>query len=187
MNLDKSKTLQCLVNAYAGECQAYRRYMIFAKAAQKEDLGYISKIFIETAENEAEHAKLFYKYVPNSKYLINGSYPFFRGTACENLVSSAQGEREEWEIIYKDGAQIAKEEGFKEIEQLFNNILQIEKRHAHRFEMLAQELKSETLYKKEETSQWICTKCGYTHIGKEAPCRCPVCNHPQGYFQPYIA
>ena len=185
MNLEKSKTLQCVINAFAGESQANRRYLLFAKAAKKEELGYISKIFTEIAENEAEHAKLFYKHIPNAEYAVNGKYPFHTGNTYENLISASKGEREEWEIVYKDGMLTAKEEGFKEIEKLFNNIISIEKRHAHKFETIAQELKSETLYKKEENSQWICTKCGYTHIGKEAPCKCPVCDHPQGYFQPY--
>ena len=102
------------------------------------------------------------------------------------LKAAVSGEREEWEILYKNSAQVAKEDGFDDISRLFSNILEIEKRHAHRFELLAEELKAEILFKKEETTQWVCRKCGHIHIGKEAPCKCPVCEHPQGYFQVFI-
>ena len=98
-------------------------------------------------------------------------------------MSSASGEREEWEIIYKNSSQIAKEEGFLEISSLFANIVEIEKRHSYRFEMLAEAVKSGMVFKRNETSQWVCRKCGHTSIGKEAPCVCPVCMHPQGYFE----
>ena len=99
------------------------------------------------------------------------------------MKAAASGEREEWEILYKNSAQVAKDDGFDDISRLFNNILEIEKHHAHRFELLAEELKSGTFFKKEEVSQWICRKCGHISIGKEAPCQCPVCEHPQAYFQ----
>ena len=183
MNLDNSKTLHCLVNAFAGESQARNRYSFYAKVAKKEGYEQISAIFLETAENEYEHAKLFYKHIPNAHHTVNASYPFFWGDTYKNLIHAAEGEREEWEILYKDSAQIAKDEGFKEISTLFSNIVEIEKRHSNRFSRLAENLKEERLYKREENSQWICRKCGHVHIGKEAPCQCPVCSHPQGYFQ----
>ena len=187
MNLDKSKTLQNLVNAFAGESQARNRYTFFAKVAKKEGYEQISAVFLETAGNEEEHAKLFYKHIPNSKHLgVTGSYPFFYGNTFENLLSAAEGEREEWEILYKESALTAKDEGFNEIAQLFSNIVEIEKRHAHRFEVLSGIIKEEAVFKKNEVTQWVCRKCGYTRIGKEAPCKCPVCEHPQGYFQLYI-
>lgn len=184
MNLEKTKTLQCLVNAFAGESQARNRYTFFAKMAKQDGYESISNIFLATANNEQEHAKLFYKHIPNAEhYAVTGSYPFFFGTTYENLISAANGEKEEWESLYKDASIIAKDEGFDEISRLFANILEIEKRHSHRFETLALNLKESNLYKKEEIVQWICTKCGHTHIGKEAPCKCPVCRHPQGYFE----
>lgn len=184
MNLEKSKTLQSLVNAFAGESQARNRYTFFSKVAKQEGYEKIAQVFLDTAENEREHAKLFYKHIPNTEHLsVTGSYPFFFGTTYENLISAFKGEREEWETLYKDSAQIAKEEGFDEISRLFSNILEIEKRHSHRFGMLAEELRTGSLFKKEEVVQWICRKCGHTHIGKEAPCKCPVCDHPQGYFE----
>ena len=184
MKLENSETLQNLVNAFAGESQARNRYTFYSKVAKQEGYEQISQIFLDTASNEQEHAKLFYKHIPNAEHLtVSGSYPFFFGNTEENLQAAASGEREEWEFLYKKSAQTAKEEGFDEISMLFSNIVEIEKRHAHRFEVLAQTLKSNELFKKEEITQWICRKCGHTHIGKEAPCTCPVCEHPQGYFE----
>ena len=185
MNLEKSETLQCLINAFAGESQARNKYTIYSKVAKKEGYSLISEVFLETAENEREHAKLFYKEIPNGFYSPNAVYPFFTGTTYENLISSSSAERDEWENIYKFGSQTAKKEGFDDISRLFNNIAEIEKRHSHRFLVLSEELKNETLYKKPEITQWICTVCGHTHIGKEAPCKCPVCSHEQEHFKLY--
>ena len=185
MNILKSETLQCLINAFAGESQARNKYIIYAKKAKKEGQNLVSEVFLETACNEEEHAKLFYKEIPNGFYAPNASYPFFAGTTYENLMSASAAERDEWENIYKNGSQTAKREGFNEISRLFNNISEIEKRHSHRFSVLAEELKNETLYKKTEMSQWICLKCGHTHIGKEPPCVCPVCGHEQNYFKQF--
>ncbi len=185
MKLENSETLKCLINAFAGESQARNRYTFYAKAAKKEGYEQISAIFSDTADNEQEHAKLFYMHIPNKHHTVNAAYPFFFGRTYENLISASEGEREEWEIIYKDSAQTAKEEGFDDISLLFTHIIEIEKHHSHRFKILAEELKEERLFKKTEVAQWICRKCGYTHIGKEAPCKCPVCAHPQGYFQSF--
>lgn len=183
MNFDNSETLKCLVNAFAGESQARNRYTMFAKVAKEEGYEQISEIFLKTAENEKEHAKLFYRHIPNNHHVVNASYPFFYENTYKNLLSAASGEREEWEIIYKNSSQIAKEEGFTDISKLFTNIVEIEKRHSHRFELLAEELKQESLFCKKETAQWVCRKCGHTAISKDAPCFCPVCAHPQGYFE----
>ena len=187
MNLKGTKTETNLKNAFAGESQAYNRYTFFAKVAKSEGYEQISQIFADTASNEEEHAILFYKHIPNNVHLtVTGAYPFFFGDTYQNLRSAASGEREEWEIVYKNAAQVAKEDGFDDISRLFANIVEIEKRHSHRFELLAEALKSGAIFKKEEVTQWICRKCGHTHIGKEAPCECPVCGHPQSYFQIYI-
>ena len=183
MKFEKSETLQCLINAFAGESQARNKYTFYAKIAKKEDYQLISEVFLETAENEKEHAKLFYKEIPNGFYTPNAIYPFFTGNTYDNLISACKAERDEWENIYTHGSQTAKAEGFDDISRLFHNIGEIEKRHSHRFSILAEELNNETLYKKEEITQWICTECGHTHIGKEAPCRCPVCDHEQKYFK----
>lgn len=187
MNLEHSKTLQCLVNAFAGESQARNRYTFYANIAKKEGYKYISDVFLETAENEKMHAKMFYSHIPNAEsYTVTGAYPFFLGNTYENLKSAASGEREEWEVLYKDFSQVAKEEGFDDISKLFANIVTIEKHHAHRYEILAEELKNGTLYKKDENTQWVCLKCGFKMISKEAPCVCPVCNHSQNYFKIFV-
>lgn len=183
MKFEKSETLQCLINAFAGESQARNKYTFYAKIAEKEGYHLVSDIFIETAENEKEHAKLFYKEIPNGLYSPNAIYPFFIGSTYDNLVSASSAERDEWENIYKYASQTAKSEGFDDISRLFHNIGEIEKRHSYRYKMLAEEIENNTLYKKQETCQWICTKCGHTYIGKEAPCKCPVCAHEQSYFK----
>ena len=186
MTFEKTETMQCLINAFAGESISRNKYIIYSKIAKKEGYNLVSEVFLETAENEREHAKLFYSHIPNGFYKPNGTYSFFKGNTCENLISSSEAEKDEWENVYKQGSQTAKQEGFDEISRLFYNIGEIEKRHSHRFSVLAEELKNETLYKKTETTQWICTKCGHTHIGKEAPCFCPVCMHEQEYFKLFI-
>jgi len=184
MKLEQSETLQCLINAFAGESQARNRYTIYAKIAKKEGFEKISQTFLETAENEREHAKLFYKHIPNAEHWrVTGEYPFFLGNTHENLLAASNGEREEWEYVYKHGARIAKEEGFEEISKLFSGILEIEKRHSYRFEVLANEIKNESLFRKTEQTQWRCLKCGHVQISQCAPNKCPVCDHPQGYFE----
>ena len=187
MKIEESETLQHLINAFAGESQARNRYTFYAKQAKKEGFEKISEIFLDTAENEKQHAKLFYKHIPLSKHWnVNASYPFFLGDTLGNLKAAADGEREEWEIVYKQSAEIAKEEGFDEISELFYGILEIEKHHSHRFEVLAEELKNNTLFYKEEQTQWNCRKCGHIQISKCAPQICPVCKHPQGYFEIFV-
>ena len=186
MNIENTKTLKCLVNAFAGESQARNRYTFFSKIAKEEGYEKISEIFYMTSENEKEHAKLFYKHIPNNHYLVEANYPFFWGNTYENLISSFEGERDEWEIIYKSSAEIAKEEGFEEISYLFKNILEIEKRHSHRFMELAKKLNNDEIFKKKELTQWLCRKCGHTQISQDAPCICPVCKHPQGYFEIFV-
>lgn len=184
MKFEESETLQCLVNAFAGESQARNRYTIYAKIAKKEGLEQISQIFLDTAENEREHAKLFYKHIPSAHHWkVNAEYPFFLGTTKENLFAAAEGEKEEWEYVYKYGARIAKEEGYDEISKLFSGILEIEKRHSYRFEQLAELLKLDKLFYKDENTQWLCRKCGHVQISQCAPLKCPVCEHEKGYFE----
>ena len=187
MKLEQSETLQNLINAFAGESQARNRYTFFAKQAKKEGYEQISQVFLDTAENEKEHAKLFYKHIPPSEHWkVTTDYPFFLGNTFDNLISATNGEREEWEFIYKRGAEAAKEERFDEISELFSNILEIEKHHSHRFETLAYNLKLNSLYQKQEQTQWVCRKCGHIQISKCAPKFCPTCKHPQGYFEIFL-
>jgi len=184
MNIENSQTKYNLINAFAGESQAVMRYLIYAKQAKKEGYEKISAVFEETAGNEREHAKLFLKLIPQAEKLrVNADYPFIFGDTKQNLKSASQAEYEECEKIYANAANIAKEEGFMEVHQLFSNIVQIEKRHAYRYEILLENLTNGTLFKKEEQTQWICRKCGNCLISKQAPEKCPVCSHPQGYYE----
>ena len=187
MKLENSETLKNLINAFAGESQARNRYTFYAKKAREEGYEQISAIFMDTAENEREHAKLFYKHIPNAEHWqVTGEYPFFYGCTLENLIAAAKGEREEWETLYKLGAETAKAEGFDDIAKLFEGILGVEKHHSHRYELLAEQLKNETIFSKEEQTQWVCRKCGHIQISKCAPNKCPVCEHPQGYFEVFV-
>lgn len=183
MKFEESETLQCLINAFAGESQARNRYTFYAKQAKKEGYEKIAQVFLDTAENEKQHAKLFYKHIPNNHWHVSASYPFSLGNTLENLIESANAEREEWENVYKYGAEVAKADGFDEISELFLGVLEIEKRHSHRFNQLAEELQYGSFFKKQEQTQWLCRKCGHVKIQQEAPCICPVCEHPQGYFE----
>lgn len=187
MKIEESETLQNLVNAFAGESQARNRYTIYAKIAKKEGYEHIAQVFLDTAENEREHAKLFYKHIPNSgHWKVEAEYPFFQGKTVDNLFAAANGEREEWEYVYKHATRIAKEEGFDKISDLFAGILEIEKRHAYRFEVLGTQLKNNTFFTKSENTQWLCRKCGHVQISNCAPKICPVCKHEQGYFEMFI-
>ncbi len=179
-----TQTEKNLLAAFAGESQARNKYTYFASKAKKEGYEQISALFLKTAENEKEHAKLFLKQLSGSEHLrVNAEYPFVLGDTSENLKSASQAEYEECETIYANAANIAKEEGFTEIHRLFSGILQIEKRHAYRFETILDNLSKGTVFKKEEQTQWICRKCGNCLISKQAPEKCPVCSHPQGYYE----
>jgi rubrerythrin len=176
---------QLLVNAFAGESQSRNRYTMFASVAKKEGLDVISQVFLETAENEFEHAKLFYKHIRNGHHNVESKYPFFMGSTLENLKSAMDGEHEEWETIYRNAADTAIYEGYNEVADTFLHILEVEKHHEHRFIELYDNLREETLFKKDHQAQWICTNCGYVIINSEAPHKCPCCNHEQGYFKLY--
>ena len=181
--LEKSKTLQNVINAFAGESQARNKYTMYSKIAKKEGFEQIAAIFLETAENEREHAKLFYEYIPNGKHQVDALYPFFKGTTEENLENAANGEHEEWEILYLNGEETAKKEGFEEIADTFHYIRTIEMHHEKRYKKLLEELKNKTLFNKDKEVEWLCRKCGFIHKSNSAPEKCPNCHHPQGYFQ----
>ncbi len=182
--LKGSRTEQILINAFAGEAQARNRYTYFSKVAKKEGYEQISAIFLATAENELEHAKLFYKHVGNNPNAhVDGFYPFELGTTEENLQSAIDGEEEEFSVLYYNGELIAKEEGFDEISDTFRHVRVSEQHHAKRYKELLENLKEKTLFKKNIKEEWICRKCGYVYIGFEAPHVCPSCEHPRGYFE----
>lgn len=179
-----SQTEQNLINAFAGESQARNRYTFFAKAAKNEGYEQIAAIFLDTAENEKEHAKLFYKHICNNPHgHVNASYPFEYGTTEENLLSGINGEKEEAEILYVNSAKIAKEEGFKDIAETFSRITEVEVHHMKRYQELYKIIKEKNVFKKAKEEIWTCRKCGYLITSAEAPNECPCCHHPQGYFQ----
>ncbi len=183
MQLAKSETIQNLVNAFAGESQARNRYTFYAKTALKEGYNEISDIFTETASNEREHAKIFYKFIPPELYQVNATYPFFLGKTYDNLLAAADAEHEEWSVIYKNSAEIAAEEGFKEISEAFALICDIEKYHQNRYLELAKLVKDNAVFAKNYETRWICMKCGYHTTAKAAPLCCPVCKHEYNHFQ----
>ena len=173
MELKDSKTFQNLMTAFAGESQARNKYTYFASAAKKEGYEQIAAIFEETANNEKEHAKMWFK------LLNGGAVP----STKENLKSAAEGENYEWTDMYDSFAKEAEEEGFKEIANKFRLVAAIEKEHEERYLKLLNNIASERVFDKEDTTVWVCRNCGYVHVGKTAPKVCPACNHPQAYFE----
>ena len=185
-NKDKLKgtqTEQNLINSFAGESLARNRYTMFSKIAKKEGYEQIAAIFLETAENEREHAKLFYEYIPNGKWQVDGFYPFELGNTMENLESAAAGEHEEWDILYANGEEIAREEGFDEVADTFKYVRDAEKHQERRYLELLKNVKDKTVFNKDYETDWMCRECGYIYYGKSAPFKCPNCHHPQAYFQ----
>lgn len=178
-----TKTEQNLINAFAGESQARNRYTFFSKVARDEGYEQIAAIFLETSENEKEHAKLYYNHIGNTMGRVNGTYPFELGTTAENLLSAAQGEHEEWEHIYLEGAETARAEGFDDIAWTFDHIRSIEIHHEHRYLTLLENVEKGTVFQKDAQIDWICRKCGYILHGQSAPAACPNCHHPKAYFQ----
>lgn len=186
MNSEKLRgtlTEQILINAYAGESQARNRYSFFAKQAKKEGYEQIAEIFCLTAENEQEHAKLFYEYIGDTKGTVTGSYPFELGTTEENLKSAIDGEHEEWSLLYAEGERVAKEEGFDEISDTFKHIRRSEEHHEQRFRKLLNNVINDTVFKKDYETDWMCRKCAYIVHGDSAPNKCPNCHHPKAYFE----
>ena len=173
MELKGSKTEQNLMAAFAGESQARNKYTYYASKAKKDGYEQIAAIFEETANNEKEHAKMWFK------ELHNGEIP----DTMANLLDAAAGENYEWTDMYSEFAKVAKEEGFERIAYLFNEVAKIEKEHEERYRKLAQNINNEEVFKKEMPSMWICRNCGHVHYGEKAPKMCPVCNHPQAYFE----
>jgi rubrerythrin len=179
-----SKTEQNLINAFAGEAQTRNKYTYYSKIAKKEGYEQISEIFSITAENELEHAKLFFNHIKNLPLgHVDGFYSFEIGTTEENLAYAIAGETQEYNVLYLDGEITAKEEGFEQIANTFKNIRTIEEHHAKRYKELLTNLEKGTLFDKEEETLWICRKCGYIYRGKSAPEHCPNCFHPKGYFE----
>jgi len=186
MELKGSKTEKNLLKAFAGESQARNRYTYFAYNKKKEGYEQISVIFQETADNEKEHAKVFFKYLNEIGEIIEitAEYPAGKiGTTEENLLAAAEGEKAEWGEIYPNFKKIAEEEGFKDIAVSFQEIAEVEEQHEKRYRRLLENIKNNRVFKKDETVKWKCRNCGYVHEEIEAPEICPACKHPRSYYE----
>ncbi|MBN2262858.1 MAG: rubrerythrin family protein [Prolixibacteraceae bacterium] len=180
-----TKTEQNLLKAFAGESQARSRYTYFAKVAKKEGLEQMAAIFMETAENELEHAKRFFKFLEGGMVEITAAYPagVIGATTMENLKAAADGENEEWTELYPEFARIAEEEGFKQVAMVFKQIAKVEKHHEARYRKLYENLEAGKVFKRDDKVIWKCRNCGFIHEGSVAPQKCPACDHPQSYFE----
>ena len=183
-SLKGTLTEQNLLKSFAGESQARMRYDYFAKQAKKEGLEQIAAIFEETALNEKEHAKRFFKFLEGGMVEITATYPAgIIGTTMENLKAAAEGENEEWTELYPEFARVAEEEGFKTVAAAFRMIAKVEKAHEARYRKLYNNLENGEVFEREGVIVWKCRNCGYLHEGKKAPKTCPACLHPQSYFE----
>ena len=185
-----SKTAENLMKAFAGESQAKNRYTFYAKVADKEGYKQIAELFRETADNEEMHAKLYFNHLVNNLGTdvveINATYPVALGNTAQNLEAAAAGEREEWTDLYPSFAKVAEEEGFPEVAKTFMGITAVEEKHEIRYNKLLENVKNETVFKKDTKVFWKCRRCGAIFESPVAPGKCPVCDHPQGYFEVFV-
>ncbi len=183
-SLRGTKTEQNLLKAFAGESQARNRYTYFASAAKKEGLEQISGVFAETAENEKEHAKIFFKYLEGGDLEVTAAYPAgsIKDTKS-NLEAAAAGENLEWTVLYADFANTAKAEGFPEVAASFEQIAKVERFHESRYRKLVNNIAKSEVFKKKLAVKWHCRNCGYVVEAAEAPKECPACRHPQAYYE----
>ncbi len=186
-SLKGSKTEENLLKAFAGESQARNRYTFSAKIARQEGLEQIGGIFEETAANEEQHAKQFFKHLEGGVREITATYPAGRlgGTTSENLAAAADGENEEWTDLYPAFADVAESEGFKDVAGTFRQIAKVEAKHEERYRKLADNIENGRVFERPEPVRWVCRKCGYVHEGTSAPKVCPACKHPQAYYEIY--
>ncbi|MFA4889045.1 MAG: ferritin family protein [Candidatus Omnitrophota bacterium] len=183
-SLKGTKTEQNLLKAFAGESQARNRYTYFASAARKEGYEQIANIFIETAGNELEHAKVFFKHLEGGDVEITAVYPAgaIKDTK-KNLEEAAAGENMEWTALYSDSSKTAKDEGFSEVARAFEQIAKVERFHESRYRKLINNLANQEVFKKKNPVKWHCINCGYVIEGSEAPKECPACKHPQPFYE----
>ena len=183
-SLKGTKTEKNLLASFAGESQARNRYTYFASVAKKAGFEQIAAIFLETADNEKEHAKRFFKLLEGGEVEIAASYPAgVIGDTAANLEASAAGERLEWTKLYKEAEKTAREEGFEEIAVQYKEIAEVEEQHEKRYRKLLKNLKEDKVFKKNALVKWKCRNCGYVHEGKEAPEEGPACKHPQAFYE----
>ena len=186
-SLKGTKTEQNLLKAFAGESQARNRYTFFASKAKKEGYVQIQNIFLETAANEKEHAEIFFKHLEGGMVEITVTYPAGRiSTTAENLLAAAEGEKEEWDVLYPDFAKTAEDEGFPKVAESFTEIAEVEEEHEKRYRKLLANVENGTVFKRDEEVEWHCLNCGYIHHGKDAPMECPACLHAQEYYQLHV-
>ncbi|MBR6649214.1 MAG: rubrerythrin family protein [Bacteroidaceae bacterium] len=178
-------TEQNLLKAFAGESQARTRYTFFASVARKEGYEQIASVFLETAEQEKEHAKRFFKFLEGGDVEILATYPAGKiGSTKENLLAAAKGEREEWDILYRDFAKIAQDEGFPAVVAAFNAIATVEAEHERRYLKLLERITDGSFFHREGKIWWQCRNCGYVVEAQDAPDICPACLHKQAFFEP---
>jgi len=183
-SLKGTQTEKNLLAAFAGESQARNRYTFFASKAKKEGFEQISGVFQETADNEKEHAEVFFKHLHGGDVEIKAMYPAgVIGKTEDNLLAAAEGEKMEWGTLYPDFADVAKKEGFPEVAASFKEIGEVESYHERRFRKLLENVKKKRVFKKEKIVKWKCRNCGYVHEGTEAPKVCPACKHAQSYYE----
>jgi rubrerythrin len=187
MDLKGSRTEKNLLIAFAGESQARTRYTFYASEAKQAGYELIAAIFLETADNEKEHAKVFFKHLSQGgggEAEITGGYPFSLGDTASNLDAAARGENYEWTTMYQDFAQVAEEEGFREVAISFREIAKVEKVHEERYRALLEHIKNGTFFNRSEPLKWHCRNCGYVVWGHHPPDPCPSCRHPKAYYEP---
>ncbi|MFH0839623.1 MAG: rubrerythrin family protein, partial [Candidatus Omnitrophota bacterium] len=173
-----------LLASFAGESQARNRYTYFASVARNAGYEQISAIFLETADNEKEHAKRFFKLLEGGDAEITAVYPAgIIADTPKNLEAAAAGEHLEWTKLYKEGEDVARQEGFEEVAKQFKEIAEVEEEHEKRYRKLLSNIKGSSVFKKDIVVKWKCRNCGYVHEGKEAPKECPACAHPQAYYE----
>ena len=184
LGLKGSKSEKNLLKAFAGESQARNRYTFFASVAKKEGFEQISAIFHETADNEKEHAEVFFKHLEGGEVVIEAGYPAGKiGSTAENLLAAAEGEKMEWDTLYPEFEKVAREEGFEEVAESFEEIAEVEEQHEKRYRKLLENVKNDKIFKRDTEVKWKCRNCGYVHVGKEAPETCPACKHTQNYYE----
>jgi len=182
-----TRTEKNLLTSFAGESQARNRYTFFASKAKKEGYEQISAVFTETADNEKEHAEVFFKLLEGGNVEITASYPAgVIGNTAENLLAAAEGEKMEWGTLYPDFAQVAEEEGFPEVARTYREIAKVESYHERRFRKLLENLESGRVFKREKVVKWKCRNCGYVYEGTEPPEVCPACKHPEAYYELWV-
>jgi len=183
-SLKGTRTEKNLLAAFAGESQARNRYTFFASQAKKEGYEQISAIFLETADNEKEHAKRFFQLLEGGDVEITAAYPAgVSGDTAANLEAAAAGEKLEWSKLYLDAENVAQEEGFDEVAKQYKEIAEVEEQHEKRYRALLKNVREGRVFKRDTVVKWHCRNCGYVHEGKEAPEACPACAHPRAYYE----